>query len=62
MCSGVDGCSLDDMHVHFHCEVCGTTYCLKDMRIPEVELPEGFSMESVNFMIKGICPSCKEAK
>lgn len=62
VCSGVDGCSLDDMHVHFHCEVCGTTYCLKDMRIPEVELPEGFSMESVNFMIKGICPACKEAK
>lgn len=62
VCSGVDGCSLDDMHVHFHCEVCGTTYCLKDMRIPDVELPEGFSMESVNFMIKGICPACKEAK
>lgn len=62
VCSGVDGCSLDDMHVHFHCEVCGTTYCLKDMRIPDVELPDGFSMESVNFMIKGICPACKEAK
>lgn len=62
VCSGEDECTLDDMHVHFHCESCGRTYCFKDMHIPEIVLPEGFMMDSVNFMIKGTCPSCKGKK
>jgi len=48
----------DDLHVHFHCEKCGHTFCLYDTPIPQVELPEGFSKTSANYIIKGICPQC----
>lgn len=52
---GVD----DDLHVHFYCEHCRRTFCLEEISIPEVSLPEGFMMTSVNFMVKGICPDCR---
>ncbi len=48
----------DDLHVHFHCEQCHETYCLEHIAVPDVELPEGFLMSSVNYIIKGICPRC----
>lgn len=55
--------SLDeDAHVHFHCEVCGRTFCFGDVRIPEVEYPEGFETRTVNYMAKGICPECQAKK
>ena len=48
----------DDLHVHFYCEQCHQTYCLDHIPVPDIELPEGFIMESVNYMVKGICPHC----
>lgn len=51
-------CSLDDLHVHFHCNKCGNTYCLKSISIPTVRIPEGFRLENVNFVMKGICANC----
>ena len=48
----------DDRHVHFHCEVCHRTYCLEEIPVPAVDLPQGFIAETANFMIKGICPEC----
>lgn len=54
-----DGESLDtDLHPHFHCLVCGRTYCLSDQSIPEIALPEGFSARSANLVIKGRCAAC----
>ena len=32
-----------DEHVHFMCDECGTTYCLENITIPEVNLPNGFT-------------------
>ena len=49
----------DDQHPHFFCEVCQQTYCLDYAEVPQIQLPEGFSMKSSNLMIKGICPHCK---
>ena len=43
---------------HFYCEQCHQTYCLDHIPVPDIELPEGFVMESVNYMVKGICPHC----
>ncbi len=57
LCRNPDGCSVNDMHVHFYCTRCHRTYCLPS-RIPAIALPEGFEMESVNFMLKGLCPHC----
>jgi Fur family ferric uptake transcriptional regulator len=48
----------DDAHVHFHCEKCHKTFCLEDIPVPAVRLPEGYAPESVNYMVKGVCPAC----
>ena len=48
----------DDLHVHFYCEQCHQTYCLDHIPVPGIELPEGFVMASVNYMVKGTCPHC----
>ena len=62
LCHSHDGEVDDDLHVHFYCERCRRTYCLEDIPIPEVALPAGFEMTSVNFMVKGICPQCKNKR
>ena len=62
VCSGEEECTIEDMHVHFYCESCHRTYCFRDMHIPEIELPEGFRMDSVNYMVKGIWPMCAGEK
>lgn len=59
-CSAHDHCSLDDMHVHFYCEQCGNVLCLDDIPIPHIDMPEGYQARSANFMIKGICPACRD--
>ncbi len=48
----------DDQHAHFHCESCHRTFCLEDVQISAVALPEGYEITSVNFLIKGLCPDC----
>lgn len=48
-----------DEHPHFHCEICGRTICLSDSRIPEIELPAGFTALKSNFVISGICDKCR---
>ena len=58
ICDGEEECTLSDMHTHFYCTVCHRTFCLKSISIPTVNLPEGFTAESVNYMIKGICSEC----
>ena len=60
VCHGDGHCSLADMHVHFHCEVCHATICIESLPVPLVKLPAGFDAHSVNYIIKGICPSCNK--
>ena len=48
----------NDRHVHFRCEVCGRTYCLEEIPVPEVRLPDGFSVKSVEYLAHGVCPEC----
>ena len=48
----------DDMHVHFHCEKCGSTFCLNEIKIPEVILPKDFHAKELSYIIKGICAEC----
>ncbi len=58
LCHSRDHSVDNDMHVHFHCERCGHTFCLEDTPIPKVELPEGYQAHSANFVLKGLCPKC----
>lgn len=61
-CHSEHECSVSDMHTHFHCEVCQQTFCLHDIQIPTVQLPEGYETHAINYMIKGICPQCAEKR
>jgi len=58
LCGSHDAERDDDLHVHFYCELCHKTFCLQDTPLPQVSLPDGYRMSSVNYMVKGICPSC----
>ena len=51
-----------DQHTHFFCTECQHTYCLKTIQAPIVELPEGFSVTGINYVLKGICPDCRNKK
>lgn len=48
----------DDTHAHFYCEHCHRVYCLPAIPAPRTHLPQGFTMHSINYMLKGICPQC----
>ena len=50
----------EDAHVHFYCTSCRKTFCLDNIPIPDVALPEGYDRESVNYMVSGICPDCRK--
>ncbi len=50
----------DDQHPHFFCERCGRTVCLDDVAVPAVAVPAGFSVHTVNYTLKGLCPRCSQ--
>lgn len=60
VCSDDCTCALNDLHVHFHCSKCNKTFCLESISIPEVQLPQGFLLENVNFVLKGLCDTCSK--
>ena len=45
-------------HIHFSCRVCHRTVCLTDVTLPGVTLPEGYSAEDIEYVVKGVCPKC----
>jgi len=47
-----------DQHLHFYCERCKKTSCLRDQQIPNVSLPNGYEIHDLNFIAKGICDQC----
>lgn len=58
VCSDDCDCLIEDVHTHFSCEKCHRTFCLKNISVPVVELPAGFRLSSVNYVLKGVCPEC----
>lgn len=63
VCHSTDGHEHDDdQHVHFFCERCRRTFCIHDIPIPNVSLPQGYILESINYMAKGLCPECASKK
>lgn len=62
LCSDDCRCEIDDLHTHFYCTRCRRTWCLRGVAIPQVELPEGFRAETVNFVVKGLCAACSGGK
>lgn len=60
VCGDDCDCGVDEGHTHFSCEACGRTFCLKGIHAPVVSMPPGFTLSSVNYVIKGLCPSCSD--
>ena len=48
-----------DLHVHFYCTCCKETVCLQNSKIPDVALPNNFTLSEMNLVVKGICGKCK---
>ena len=60
MCKDTCQCNPDELHVHFYCTKCEKTYCLTDIAIPEINLPEDYYVENINMVVKGICNKCRK--
>lgn len=58
VCSDDCDCTVEDEHTHFYCENCHRTFCLKHIAVPVVGTPDGFSLHSINYVLKGRCPEC----
>ena len=58
LCYSHDEHHDDDLHVHFYCTSCHRTFCLWDIPVPEVEVPNGYLPESYSFLVRGLCPEC----
>ena len=58
VCGNACTCAVEDLHSHFYCESCHKTFCLENIHIPMVELPKGFTLQSINYVLKGLCVDC----
>lgn len=58
LCKSRHDCTPEDQHIHFHCEACKQTFCLESLHTPLPRLPEGFRLHSINYVLKGLCPTC----
>jgi len=45
-------------HFHFHCNVCGRTFCLDDVPAPTIPLLNNYQIEDAEYILKGKCPNC----
>ncbi len=57
-------CVHNPLHPHFVCRRCGSVFCLSgfafDEKLFEVE-GEGFVVEEISLLLRGLCASCREA-
>jgi Fur family ferric uptake transcriptional regulator len=49
-------------HAHFYCSVCNTVKCLENIPVKQYQLPDGYSNDETEVIIKGLCPTCKNQK
>lgn len=58
LCEENCDCLPEQAHVHFHCNYCGFTFCMKDYNLPSIKLPENFKISETSLIIKGLCKNC----
>lgn len=46
-------------HAHFYCQGCQTVKCMDNLPVQKYELPDGYSDEETEVLIKGTCALCK---
>lgn len=47
-------------HAHFYCNTCDTVKCLDNIPVQHYNLPEGYSEDETEVLIKGTCAICKD--
>lgn len=62
LCGHRGHCDHSENHIHFYCESCRRSFCLEDIHVPPVSLPDGFVAHSMSFVVKGECPKCMAKK
>lgn len=59
LCTNRGQCNHSDYHIHFYCESCRKSFCMENLKLPELPLPYGYTPHSFSFVIKGECPQCR---
>ena len=59
VCHNNGDCLPEEFHCHFYCEKCCQTFCLEDIHTPVVNIPQGYLVREVNYLLKGICLECR---
>ena len=62
LCKNKGECNEEEGHCHFYCTQCRKTFCLDELPTPNISLPQGFEMQQINYIVKGICASCATRK
>lgn len=60
LCQAQGHCDNTDAHLHFYCQKCHKSYCLKELKPAAFKLPAGFKANSFSFVIRGICDKCQK--
>lgn len=45
-------------HAHFICGTCNETFCIDDIKLPEIKNTNGFRIKSSKLTLEGDCPDC----
>ncbi len=48
-------------HVHFYCNECHRVKCMETVPVALYVLPEGYTSEDTEVLIKGVCDKCKKS-
>lgn len=47
-----------DQHVHFICSTCNSIYCLAEIKLPPIHIPNGYELNSIGINAVGRCAKC----
>ena len=50
-----------DEHLHFNCTNFNNVYCLEDLALPPIKLPNGFVPTGFTLYASGLCPKCSKS-
>ena len=49
---------LNKDHAHFHCNSCGSTYCMDNVGSLDLSLPNNYVLDKVQLTLSGLCSRC----
>ena len=55
-----DAVGHHDLHLHFYCTRCESTFCLPNTHIPKLQLPRNYQVQDMQLIVKGLCDRCSD--